>query len=72
MKIAFPKSDLILLRSSQYASIDIRSITVAADLKQLEAVKVGPRPPGSNFDILPVYVPFGLLCFQNTNIGPLH
>jgi hypothetical protein len=48
----------------------MHSITVAADLKQLEAVKVGP--PGSIFfTILPVYVPFGLMCSQNTNIGTL-
>ena len=34
--------------SSQYALNGLCSKSVAADLKQLEAVKVGP--PGSNFD----------------------
>ena len=55
-----PLCKKIIFRYSQYASNGMRSITVAANLRQLEAVKVGP--PGSNLTIWPVYVPFGLLC----------
>ena len=46
--------EIIISRSSQYASNGMHSITGAAHLKQLEAVKVGP--PGSNYDY------FACLC----------